>query len=160
MKRGEEEFTCIVEKYKAVIYKVCSVYADDREEMADYYQEVLANLWRSYAGFRGESSLSTWIYRVALYTCVSFVRRKSSRPRRVSLDVGAELYEYEEDRSSQLKELYRLIGRLNRFDRALILLWLEERSYAEISEIMGITKSNVAVKLMRIRERLQRMSEE
>ena len=81
MKRNEEEFTDIVERYKAVIYKVCSVYADDREEMADYYQEVLANLWRSYASFRGESSLSTWIYRVALYTCVSFVRRKSSRPR-------------------------------------------------------------------------------
>ena len=71
MKRNEEEFTDIVERYKAVIYKVCSVYADDREEMADYYQEVLANLWRSYASFRGESSLSTWIYRVALYTCVS-----------------------------------------------------------------------------------------
>ncbi len=159
MKRSEEEFVGIVEQYKAVIYKVCSVYADDREEMADYYQEVLVNLWRSYGSFRGESSLSTWIYRVALYTCVSFVRRKSSRPRGVSLDVGAELCA-DEDRGPQLRELYRLIGRLNRFDRALILLWLEERSYAEISDIMGITKSNVAVKLMRIKERLQRMSEE
>ena len=159
MKRNEEEFTDIVERYKAVIYKVCSVYADDREEMADYYQEVLANLWRSYASFRGESfAFDVDLSRRALYLRV-FVRRKSSRPRSVSLDVGAALYE-EDDRSLQLKELYRLIGRLNRFDRALILLWLEERSYAEISEIMGITKSNVAVKLMRIKERLQRMSEE
>lgn len=160
MKNREKEFVSIVERYKAVIYKVCSVYADDREEMADYYQEVLVNLWRSYASFRGDSSVATWIYRVALYTCVSFVRRKSSRPRSVPLPVGAELYGDDDDRGAQLRELYRLIGRLNRFDRALILLWLEERSYAEIADIMGITKSNVAVKLMRIRERLQRMSEE
>lgn len=159
MKSDEKEFVRIVEQYKAVIYKVCSVYADNRDEMADYYQEVLANLWRSYASFRGESSLSTWIYRVALYTCVSFVRRKSSRPRSVPLSVGADLWE-DDERGAQLKELYRLIGRLNRFDKALILLWLEERSYAEIAEITGITKSNVAVKLMRIKERLQRMSEE
>ncbi len=160
MKNRENEFVSIVERYKAVIYKVCSVYADDREEMADYYQEVLVNLWRSYASFRGDSSVSTWIYRVALYTCVSFVRRKSSRPRSVPLPVGGELYDDDDDRGAQLRELYRLIGRLNRFDRALILLWLEERSYAEIAEITGITKSNVAVKLMRIKERLQRMSEE
>ena len=159
MRNSEDEFVRIVGQYKAVIYKVCSVYADSRDEMADYYQEVLVNLWRSYASFRGESSLSTWIYRVALYTCVSFVRRKRSRPRSVPLSVGAELCD-EEDRGPQLRELYRLIGRLNRFDRALILLWLEERSYAEIAEIMGITKSNVAVKLMRIKERLQRMSEQ
>ena len=104
MKRNEEEFTDIVERYKAVIYKVCSVYADDREEMADYYQEVLANLWRSYASFsRREFAFDVDLSRRALYLRV-FVRRKSSRPRSVSLDVGAALYE-EDDRSLQLKEL-------------------------------------------------------
>lgn len=159
MERNEEEFARVVEQYKAVIYKVCSMYADDRDEMADYYQEVLINMWRGWEGFRGESAVSTWVYRVALYTCVSFVRRKSSRPRRLPLSVDLSVAE-EEERALMLRELYRLIGRLNRLDRALILLWLEERPYVEIAEIMGISKANVAVKIMRIKERLKRMSEE
>lgn len=159
MERDEDGFARVVEQYKAVIYKVCSMYADDRDEMADYCQEVLINMWRGWGGFRGECALSTWVYRVALYTCVSFVRRKSSRPRSVSLPFDMSVAAGEE-RAPMLRELYRLIGCLNRLDRALILLWLDERPYAEIAEIMGISKANVAVKIMRIKERLKRMSEE
>ncbi len=159
MERSEEEFARVVEQYRAVIYKVCSMYADDRDEMADYCQEVLISMWRGWGSFRGECALSTWVYRVALYTCVSFVRRKSSRPRNVPLPFDMSVAEGEE-RGPMLRELYRLIGRLNRLDRALILLWLDERPYAEIAEIMGISKANVAVKILRIKERLKRMSEE
>lgn len=159
MERSDEEFARVVGQYRAVIYKVCSMYADSGDELADYFQEVLVNMWRSWRSFRGECALSTWVYRVALYTCVSFVRRKSSRPRSVPLPVDLGI-EAEAERAPMLRELYRLIGRLNRFDRALILLWLEERPYAEIAEIMGISRANVAVKILRIKERLKRMSEE
>ena len=159
MERNEEEFAKVVEQYKAVIYKVCSMYADGRDEMADYCQEVLMNMWRGWGSFRGECALSTWVYRVALYTCVSFVRRKCSRPRSMALTIDMPVAD-DGDRAPMLRELYRLIGRLNRLDRALILLWLDERHYAEIAEIMGISKANVAVKIMRIKERLKRMSEE
>ena len=148
--RSEEEFVQMVERYKGVIYKVCNIYADDRDQMEDYCQEVLINMWRG---------LSTWVYRVALYTCVSFVRRKGSRPHNIPLKVDMAV-EAEAERGPMLRELYRLIGRLNRLDRALILLWLEERSYAEIADIMGMSKANVAIRIMRIKGRLKQMSEE
>ncbi len=157
--RSEEEFVQMVERYKGVIYKVCNIYADDRDQMEDYCQEVLINMWRGWQNFRGECALSTWVYRVALYTCVSFVRRKGSRPHNIPLKVDMAV-EAEAERGPMLRELYRLISRLNRLDRALILLWLEERSYAEIADIMGMSKANVAIRIMRIKGRLKQMSEE
>ena len=146
----------LVERYKRVIYKVCYVYAPDRSQIDDYFQEVILALWRGFADFRGDSKTATWVYRVALYTCISFVRRRIRRPQSVHLavdlacddDIGVR---------ERLDELYTVIGRLGRLDRALILLWLEERSNEQIAEITGLTAGNVAVKLTRIREKLRRM---
>ena len=107
----KKEFAELVNRYKDVIFKVCYVYAS-REELEDYYQEVLIQLWRSLPNFRNESKMSTWIYRVSL----------------------------------------------NKFEKAIILLWLEERDYEEIASIVGISKNNVAVKLNRIKEKLRKMS--
>lgn len=154
----EKEFVTLVEEYKQVIYKVCYMYATGTDHLNDLYQEVVINLWKAFPNFRGESKVSTWIYRIGLNTCVSFYRKSKVRPEVVPLTVDLEDFAYEESKTSQLRELYRLINRLNPLERALILLWLEEKSYVEIADITGLTRSNVAVKLNRIKEKLKTMS--
>ncbi len=120
----------------------------------DYYQEVLCNLWQSFDEFDGRSKRSTWIYRVALYTCISFVRRKQPASISLSFDLSNE-----EDTAlkEQVEELRAVINRLGHIDRALIMLWLDGYSYEEMAEVTGLTQSNVAVKLMRAKNKIKEM---
>lgn len=154
----EKEFIILVEEYKRIIYKVCYMYAADADNLNDLYQEVVINLWKAFPRFRGECETSTWVYRIGLNTCISFFRKSKSRPEVVPITVDLEAFADEEDKTACLHELYRMINCLGQLERALILLWLEERSYQEISDIIGISKNNVAVKLNRIREKLKAMS--
>lgn len=151
----KKEFTELVNRYKDVIFKVCYVYAS-REELEDYYQEVLIQLWRSLPKFRNDSKISTWIYRVSLNTCISYVR-KNKKVNKVSL-IDLDFIDNDIEKKYYIDELYLLINRLNKFEKAIILLWLEERDYEEIASIVGISKNNVAVKLNRIKEKLRKMS--
>lgn len=151
----KKEFAELVNRYKDVIFKVCYVYAS-REELEDYYQEVLIQLWRSLPNFRNESKMSTWIYRISLNTCISYVR-KNKKVNKVSL-IDLDFIDNDIEKKYYIDELYLLINRLNKFEKAIILLWLEERDYEEIASIVGISKNNVAVKLNRIKEKLRRMS--
>lgn len=155
----EKKFIALLTEYQQVIYKVCYVYVSEIDTLNDLYQEVVINLWKAFPRFRGECKVSTWIYRISLNTCISFFRKSISRPSVVpiNIDLEASLTD-SEDKTSQLRELYRLINRLSRLERALLLLWLEERSYQEIGDILGISKNNVAVKLNRIKEKLKTMS--
>lgn len=154
----EVAFIALVEEHKRIIYKVCYVYATDKENLNDLYQEVVINLWNAYPRFRGECAASTWVYRIGLNTCISFFRKSKSRPEVVPITVDLEAFADEEDKTASLRELYRMINSLGQLERALILLWLEERSYQEIADIIGISKNNVAVRLNRIREKLRAMS--
>lgn len=151
----KKEFAELVNRYKDVIFKVCYVYAS-REELEDYYQEVLIQLWRSLPKFRNESKMSTWIYRISLNTCISYVR-KNKKVNKVSL-IDLDFIDNDIEKKYYIDELYLLINRLNKFEKAIILLWLEERDYEEIASIVGISKNNVAVKLNRIKEKLRKMS--
>lgn len=151
----KKEFAELVNRYKDVIFKVCYVYAS-REELEDYYQEVLIQLWRSLPKFRNESKMSTWIYRISLNTCISYVR-KNKKVNKVSL-IDLDFIDNDIEKKYYIDELYLLINRLNKFEKAIILLWLEERDYEEIASIVGISKNNVAVKLNRIKDKLRRMS--
>lgn len=151
----KKEFAELVNRYKDVIFKVCYVYAS-REELEDYYQEVLIQLWRSLPKFRNESKMSTWIYRISLNTCISYVR-KNKKVNKVSL-IDLDFIDNDIEKKYYIDELYLLINRLNKFEKAIILLWLEDRDYEEIASIVGISKNNVAVKLNRIKEKLRRMS--
>lgn len=155
----EKQFVALVTEYKRIIYKVCYVYATDNENLNDLYQEVVINLWKSFPRFRSECKVSTWIYRIALNTCISFFRKSGSRLQVVPITVNLEsdFPEEEDNNVSQLRELYRMINKLGKLERALILLWLEERSHQEIADIFGISKNNVAVKLNRIKEKLKIM---
>ncbi len=159
MKQGkisEEEFVALVRANERIIYKVCSFYVSPKVPMEDLYQEIVANLWRGYSGFRGESTPSTWIYRIALNTCVSYMRRE--RRSGASVTATEPLFEpsAEADRSEErIALLYKLIATLNAIDKAVILLWLEDKSYAEIAEITGLSLANVGVRLNRIKNRLK-----
>jgi RNA polymerase sigma-70 factor (ECF subfamily) len=155
----EQEFLSVIKEYERVIYKVCYLYTSRNATLNDLYQDVVLNLWRAYPKFRGECKISTWIYRIALNTCISFIRKKKNVPEIVTLTPYESEWMTEEQDSFQLmlKELYYLIGQLGQLDKSIILLYLEEKSYEEISEITGLTVTNVAKKLNRIKEKLRKM---
>lgn len=151
----ESRFLAIVESNRQLIYKVCYMYATDRDHLQDLYQEVLANIWEGLVSFRGDSAVSTWLYRTAINTCVTFYRRHNRHSSEMtSLDVASELVADDGARAEQLREMYRLISQLSKIDKAIILMWLDERSYDEIAEVTGFTRNNVATRLRRIKQRL------
>lgn len=153
----EKEFLSMIGQYKGVIFKVASFYADENNPMDDLYQDVVLNLWKAYPSFRNESAISTWIYRIALNTCISYYRKKSKTPLRVELT--ADLKEYVEE-NENISQLYALINCLGKMERALIFLYLEDRPYKEIAELMGITTTNVSTKINRIKEKLKTLSKQ
>ncbi len=158
-KELEKEFLNMIEEQKRTIYKVCYMYAKDQDDLDDLFQETVLNLWKSFPRYRGDSKFNTWVYRIAMNTCITFLRHSNSRLQTVPITAQvANSLEADEESTSQLRELYKLINQLGKLERALILLWLEERSYQEMADILGISKANVAVKLNRIKEKLQKMS--
>jgi RNA polymerase sigma-70 factor (ECF subfamily) len=154
----ENDFVRMIRENEKIIYKVCSFYVSEHSPAEDLYQEVMLNLWRGYPKFRHESACSTWIYRIALNTCISGLRRDSRLRRNTPLALSGEIAFVPDTTNDDVKELYRLIYRLNTLDRAIILLWLDEKTYQEIAEITGLTVCNVATKLKRIKEKLKIMS--
>jgi RNA polymerase sigma-70 factor (ECF subfamily) len=154
----EADFIKMVQQHERIIYKVCSFYVSDRSPMEDLYQETVLNLWKAFPKFRRESSHSTWIYRIALNSCISDLRKfgkfKAHVPLSLSEDIAFEPDTMEDD----LRELYRLIRQLQTLERAIVLLYLEEKSYQEIADITGLSLSNVATRLKRIKEKLKIMS--
>ena len=158
MENIELQFTKMVKEYRKTIYTVCYFFSKDTEEVNDLYQEILINLWKGFPNYRGESSLKTWIWRVSLNTCSNQERMKKSRIRTVPLSIDIDLYNDEDAGSRQIQMLYDRINRLDVFDRAIILLWLENMTYQDIADAVGISVSNVTTRLFRIKEQLKSMS--
>lgn len=152
----DKDFVNMIKENDAIIYKVTSFYTDQEHPMGDLYQEIVINLWKSFPSFRGDSKYSTWIYRVSLNTCISFLRRTKNKP--VFVDFAFDIPQYDDQKTENLRELYTLINRLEKIERALVLLYLDDKSYKEIAEITGLTATNVATKLHRIKEKLKKMS--
>lgn len=148
------DFEIMAHQYDGVIRKVCYFYATDRDEFNDLRQEALVNLWRGFSRFRGDASLSTWIYRVTLNSCVSFFRKHRKNSSIVPIDEQADIMAESDEKAAMLREMYRMIGRLDKADKALILLWLDEHSYDEIAEIMGQPRNTIASRLRRAKEKL------
>lgn len=134
------------------------MFSTNTEEVKDLCQEVLVNLWKGFDTFKGESKIETWIWRVSLNTCISSERKKKKKITCSPLTADIDLYEDQDEDTKQIKMLYNRINRLKRFDRAIILLWLENFSYEEIASIVGISVKNVSVRLFRIKEELKKMS--
>ena len=156
----EVDFTKIVREHKGTIYTVCYMFSKDEDEVADLFQDILVNLWKGFENFRGESSVRTWIYRVSLNTCISADRKKKRKGETVPLDMSINLFDDSAEDIRQVRMLQNRITRLGPFDRAIVLLWLENLSYDEIGAIVGISAKNVSVRLFRIKEQLRNMSDE
>jgi len=157
MDTTEKEFERIVHEHKSSIYTVCYMFADCAEEADDLFQEVLLNLWKGLPKFDERSKLSSWIWRLSLNTCIS-CDRKRKRRHTERLTMERNFYEDDNAEAQQIQMLYKRIHRLKPFDRAIVLLWLENLSYDEIGSIVGISAKNVSVRLFRIRQELKRMS--
>ncbi len=156
MTPAEQLFNQIMQQHTPLISKVCYMYATDTEHFKDLTQEVAANIWCGLDSFRAESKASTWIYRVAINTCVSFYRRNKRHEGALPLDSAGTVAidNADAEHREQLAMMYRLISDLGKIDRALIMLWLDEKSYDEMAEITGLTRANVASRLHRARARL------
>ena len=154
----EFEFTKMVKKHRNTIYTVCYFFSKDSEEVNDLFQEILISLWKGFPKFRGASSYKTWIWRVSLNTCNNHHRKKKRDVETVPLTIDIDLYNDADDKSKQIQMLYDRISILEPFDKAIILLWLENMTYEDIAGVMGISLANVTTRLFRIKEQLKSMS--
>ena len=134
------------------------MFSNNPEEVADLFQEILINLWKGFPQFRGESNVRTWIYRVSLNTCISSERKKKRKVDALPLTMDIDLFADSDEDTKQVQMLRDRINKLGPFDRAIVLLWLENLSYDEIGAIVGISAKNVSVRLVRIKEQLKKMS--
>ena len=156
MTTKEQQFAQTITEHKGTIYTVCYMFSKDTDEVNDLFQETLVNLWKGFDGFENRSNIRTWIYRVALNTCITLDRkRKRSSSAELSMDIN--LFEDSDNDTQQVDLLHQRISRLKPFDRAIVLLWLENLSYEEIGQIVGISTKNVGVRLFRIKEQLKQM---
>lgn len=146
----------MVEEQKQTIYMICYLFSKNPTEVEELYQDVLINLWKGFPAFEGRSSVRTWVWRVSLNTCITWQRK--SRKKRLPLELSVDLYNDTDSDTRQIKMLHDRISQLGPFDRAIVLLWLENMTYEEIGEIVGISAKNVSVRLFRIKEQLRQMS--
>lgn len=149
----------MVRKHKNTIYTVCYMFSKDQDEVSDLFQETLINLWNGFDSFRGECEVRSWVWRVTLNACIS-AERKKKKSETIPLSMEINLFTDTDSDTKQIQQLYSRINRLGMVDRAIVLLWLENMSYEEIGQIIGISTKNVSVKLVRIKEQLKNMSDE
>jgi RNA polymerase sigma-70 factor, ECF subfamily len=145
--------------YKAIIIKICRAYTNSQEDFEDYYQEVCLQIWKSSGHFQEQSEWSTWLYRIALNVCLTMLKKKKRNPQHYATEyVPAEVGEDSKAFADEsLNHLYAAIRQLSEIDRAVIMLYLDEKSYQEISEIMGTNPNNIGVRINRIKERLKKL---
>ena len=152
----EKQFEALVKEKKSTIYSICFMFSKDKDEVDDLFQETLIHLWQGFKKFRNESKIETWVYRVTMNTCISMDRKEKRRGERIPLAVDIDLFDENDKDMEQVQMLYKRIQKLGLFDRAIIMLWLDNLSYDEIGEIVGISAKNVSVRLVRIREQLKK----
>ncbi len=162
----DDEFIQLVRENDARLRKICRVYADGAEARRDLYQDILVELWRSLPSFEGDAQPSTWLYRVALNTALSHDRSRAVRDD-ATLDAdhpmwtdGVDRPDERLDREEQLDRLYAAIDRLDELDKALVMMYLDENTYREMADVLGISENHVGVKLHRAKNKLASWLEE
>jgi RNA polymerase sigma factor (sigma-70 family) len=154
---NEKEFLVLVEKNQNIIHKVCHMFAQDEDIRRDLFQEITIKLWLGYKSFHGNAAITTWMYRVALNTAISF-QRKEKKNETQPLTPNIQPTDSADENpigQQEIDQLYKAINLLEPVDKAIILLYLEEKKYDEIAEIVGITRSHVGVKITRIKKKLE-----
>jgi RNA polymerase sigma factor (sigma-70 family) len=152
-------FLSVIEAHKGILYKVANAYCKDAEDRKDLVQEIIVQLWKSFERYNDQYRYSTWIYRIALNVAISFYRKETRRKDTAQPLSDNILYIAEADANDELDEnigfLQQFIAELKELDRALLLLYLEEKSYKEIADITGISETNTATKIGRIKTQLK-----
>jgi len=146
-----------------MLHKVCNLYGYTDHDRQDLFQEIVVQLWRSYPGFRGEAKFSTWLYRIALNTAISDLRRQKKQFSSIDpvfLPTQLQDIQYSGEKEEQLQQLYAAIDQLTEIEKALVMLYLEDKSYDEMEEILGINQNNLRVKMNRIKEKLRKLTKE
>jgi RNA polymerase sigma-70 factor (ECF subfamily) len=156
----EKEFLQIITDNQGIIHKVCSIYCDSEEDRRDLFQEIVAQLWKSYSSFRNESKFSTWMYRVALNTAITSFKRDKRQPDKSG--ISFEKIQIVDDScdmeaEDQIRMLNKAVARLTGIEKSIILLFLEDKKYEEIADITGITQNYVRVKMNRIKKKLKEL---
>jgi len=145
--------------YAAIIIKICRAYTNTQEDFEDYYQEVSLQIWKSRDNFREQSEWSTWVYRLSLNVCLTLLKKKKNNHQHFASDyLPVEATEETKAFADEsLDQLYNAIRQLSEVDRGVILLYLEEKSYQEIADIIGTNPNNIGVRIKRIKERLKKL---
>lgn len=153
----ESEFIDLVNRHQGLIHRMCRVYATTVSDRQDLFQDILYHLWKSYPAFKHEAAFTTWMYRIALNTAITSLRKFKRKPRHVGIDETIEnaLQAADESSGDDIELLHQVIKKLNPIERALIMLYLENLSHKEMSEVLGLSVSNIGVKLSRIKSKLQ-----
>ena len=158
---AERQFEKKIREYELLLHKVCRMYAYTDADRQDLFQEIVIQLWKAYPKFKGDAKWSTWMYRVAINTAITGLRRKkdfitsyepASFPEHISDDTSGIAAE------EQLQQLYKAIEQLNEIEKAIVMLYMEDRSYNEMEEILGINEGNLRVKMNRIKEKLRQLT--
>lgn len=148
--------------FAAIIIKICRAYTNTQEDFEDYYQEVCLQIWRSRNNFRKESEWSTWIYRISLNVCLTLLKKKKNDQQHfvsdsLPPDATVDNIAFSDE---SINQLYVAIRKLTEIDRGVILLYLEEKSYQEIADIIGTNSNNIGVRIKRIKKRLEKLIKE
>ncbi|MFT4152602.1 RNA polymerase sigma factor [Parafilimonas sp.] len=156
----EKDFETLIQNNEFLIWKVCRVYKKELQDRQDLFQEIVIQLWKSYPGFKGQSKVSTWMYRVAIYIAIAGLRKQKnfiqfSEPDNLPSTAGD--VQYDDTKDKQLGHLYNAIAQLNEVEKAIIMLYLEDKSYNEMEDILGINQGNLRVKMNRIKDKLKQI---
>jgi len=151
----EKRFLDDILSCKGILLKICRSYCRDRDDQNDLYQDIVTNAWKSYARFEQRSKFSTWLYRVALNTALSDVRKNRHRKHTTDLDQATQEVMLEGD-DENIRLLYRAIDTLTPAEKSLAVLYLDDLSYREIADITGVTETNVGVRLFRVKEKIKK----
>lgn len=157
----EQEFAKLIKDNQGLIIKVSRLYTNSLEDEQDLFQEIVLQLWRSYDTFKGQSKISTWMYRVALNTAITLFRKKTKSPKTDELmDFHASNYlEDDDEKQQQISLLYRVVKMLPQVERAIVMMYLDDLPYRDIAENLGITEVNARVKMNRLKKTLKQLME-
>jgi RNA polymerase sigma factor (sigma-70 family) len=156
----EKEFIELINRHPGILYKVCRAFGQQEADRQDLYQEIVLQLWRAFPTFRHQANASTWMYRIAMNTAISDYRKgRRAQPATPFSQLATALPDLSDEDvlPAEIAQLYEAINQLRTIEKALILLYLDDKSYEEIASIMGISKSNVGVKLNRVKTKLEKL---
>lgn len=151
----DQEFVALINEHQKLIHKVCHLYLKDTNDREDLFQEITLQTWKSFNSFKGESKFSTWLYRIALNTAITFYRKEQLKRTTILSEIFPDKSDEQNLVEEQSQQLHAAINQLSKIEKALVMLYLEDYNYNEISEILGITANNVAVKMNRIKVKLK-----